>query len=121
MRAGRCWRNGAFWASTAGVSFARYGSCSITVRAPRSRPGWAGAILRSQWNAIAFDGVAAVILFFVISGLVTHYPYARGEQLHLWREQLSVNLYTTKPACSNRRGSGHQAWAKSQYNFRARL
>jgi peptidoglycan/LPS O-acetylase OafA/YrhL len=35
------------------------------------------------WNAIAFDGVAAVIVFFVISGLCVHYPYARGEPFDL--------------------------------------
>jgi peptidoglycan/LPS O-acetylase OafA/YrhL len=43
--------------------------------------GWGDVAVR--WNAIAFDGVAAVIVFFVISGLVIHYPYARGERLHL--------------------------------------
>ena len=31
-----------------------------------------------DWNAIAYDGVAAVIVFFVISGLCVHYPYARS-------------------------------------------
>ena len=35
------------------------------------------------WNAIAFDGVAAVIVFFVISGLCIHYPYARFEPCYL--------------------------------------
>jgi len=35
------------------------------------------------WNAIAFDGVAAVIVFFVISGLCVHYPYAGSERCYL--------------------------------------
>jgi peptidoglycan/LPS O-acetylase OafA/YrhL len=36
-----------------------------------------------DWNAIAVDGVAAVTVFFVISGLCVHYPYARSEPCHL--------------------------------------
>ncbi len=35
------------------------------------------------WNAVVFDGVAAVIVFFVISGLCVHYPYARLEPCNL--------------------------------------
>ena len=37
-------------------------------------PGRSG----SRPVAIAYDGVAAVIVFFVISGLCVHYPYARS-------------------------------------------
>jgi peptidoglycan/LPS O-acetylase OafA/YrhL len=36
-----------------------------------------------DWNAITFDGVAAVIVFFVISGLCVHYPYARSSSCNL--------------------------------------
>jgi peptidoglycan/LPS O-acetylase OafA/YrhL len=36
-----------------------------------------------DWNAIAYDGVAAVIVFFIISGLCVHYPYARSQSCEL--------------------------------------
>jgi peptidoglycan/LPS O-acetylase OafA/YrhL len=36
-----------------------------------------------DWNAVAFDGVAAVIVFLVISGLCVHYPYAKSEPYDL--------------------------------------
>jgi peptidoglycan/LPS O-acetylase OafA/YrhL len=36
-----------------------------------------------DWNAIMFDGPAAVIVFFVISGLCVHYPYTRSEPCSL--------------------------------------
>ena len=36
-----------------------------------------------DWNAVAFDGVAAVMMFFVISGLCVHYPQARSGTLVL--------------------------------------
>jgi peptidoglycan/LPS O-acetylase OafA/YrhL len=36
-----------------------------------------------DWNAIAYDGVAAVIVFFIISGVCVHLSYARSEQCHL--------------------------------------
>lgn len=36
-----------------------------------------------EWNAITYDGVAAVIVFFVISGLCVHYPYARSSSCNL--------------------------------------
>ncbi len=36
-----------------------------------------------DWNAITYDGVAAVILFFVISGLCVHYPHARSLSCNL--------------------------------------
>jgi peptidoglycan/LPS O-acetylase OafA/YrhL len=36
-----------------------------------------------DWNAVAFDGVAAVIMFLLISGLCVHYPYATSRPLLL--------------------------------------
>jgi peptidoglycan/LPS O-acetylase OafA/YrhL len=36
-----------------------------------------------DWNAITYDGVAAVIVFFVISGLCVHYPHARSASCNL--------------------------------------
>lgn len=39
--------------------------------------------IAADWNAIAFDGVAAVIVFFMISGFCVHYPYAKSEPLDL--------------------------------------
>jgi len=52
-----------------------------------ARPGvaaWLGLSgVAEDWNAIAFDGVAAVIVFFMISGLCVHYPYSRSEPCHL--------------------------------------
>jgi peptidoglycan/LPS O-acetylase OafA/YrhL len=45
---------------------------------------WLGlSSVAADWNAVAFDGVAAVIVFFVISGLCVHYPNARSEPLDL--------------------------------------
>ena len=45
---------------------------------------WFGlSALASDWNAIAFDGVAAVIVFFMISGLCVHYPYAKSQPCNL--------------------------------------
>jgi len=45
---------------------------------------WLGlSNVAQDWNAVAFNGVAAVIVFFVISGLCVHYPYARSEPCEL--------------------------------------
>jgi peptidoglycan/LPS O-acetylase OafA/YrhL len=44
-------------------------------------PSWFGlSPIFEDLNAIAYDGVAAVIVFFVISGLCVHLPYARSER-----------------------------------------
>lgn len=45
---------------------------------------WLGlSNVAQDWNAVAFNGVAAVIVFFVISGLCVHYPYARSAPCRL--------------------------------------
>jgi peptidoglycan/LPS O-acetylase OafA/YrhL len=47
-------------------------------------PFWLGlSPIFEDLNAIAYDGVAAVIVFFVISGLCVHLPYARSERCEI--------------------------------------
>jgi peptidoglycan/LPS O-acetylase OafA/YrhL len=47
-------------------------------------PSWLGlSPIFEDLNAIAYDGVAAVIVFFVISGLCVHLPYARSERCEI--------------------------------------